>query len=438
MKKLLLYSAGTILFVLACITAYQAGNDFSSAKQAVLMDKDKESVPHSPQTLYGVSLEGMQVSKAVFKTNENLSEVLQRYHIPVQTIFKIGQLPKDTFNVRRLKANKPYTVIHPVDSSQEGWTFVYHPNPIDYVALHLADSVSVVKGQHPVDTVYHSLAGVITTSLYESVLESGGSPVLVNELADVYAWEIDFFGLQAGDCYKVIYTTHEVKGKAAGFGKIVTAEFTHMGEERYAFLYDQGEGEEYFDEEGNSLRKTFLKAPLQFSRISSRFSYSRLHPILKIRRPHLGVDYAAPQGTPVHAVGDGVVIFKGYSGGAGKMIKIKHNGNYMTAYLHLNGYGKNLRKGSTVKQGDVIGYVGSTGLSTGPHLDFRFYKNGRAVDPLKVDPGSSTPILEEHKVAYFEQMQHYRNLLFEIKDDVTPILVAAYTVDQKEESAKIN
>ncbi|MEL7340767.1 MAG: peptidoglycan DD-metalloendopeptidase family protein, partial [Bacteroidota bacterium] len=373
---------------------------------------------------YGFSLDGMQVSQAKFIANENLSEVLMRYGVSAQTIAKIGSLPRESFNVRSLQANKPYTVIHSLDSNQTDCTFIYHPNPIDYVALNLSDSVSVIRGQNPVDTLENSVSGVISTSLYESIIDAGGSPLLVNKLADVYAWAIDFFGLQAGDCYKLVYDSYQVDGEAAGLGEIKTAVFTHNSHDVYAFAFDQGEGNEYFDEKGNSLRKTFLKAPLQFSRISSRFSYSRLHPILKIRRPHLGVDYAAPRGTPVYAVGDGTVISIGYSGGAGKMIKIKHNGNFMTAYLHLNGYARGLKKGKSVKQGELIGYVGSTGLSTGPHLDFRFYKNGRPVDPLKIDPPSSKPIDPDCGEEYKARMQQYMQKLQAIPDNVTTTLVS--------------
>ncbi|MEZ4849684.1 MAG: peptidoglycan DD-metalloendopeptidase family protein [Bacteroidia bacterium] len=259
------------------------------------------------------------------------------------------------------------------------------------------------------------MSGIIKTSLYQAIMDVEESPVLVSELADVYAWAIDFFGLQSGDSFKAMYTTYEVDGQPAGFGNIITASFTHMDKEFLAYSFDQGEGVEFFDEEGNSLRKTFLKAPLNFTRISSRFSYSRLHPVLKYRRPHLGVDYAAPSGTPVQAVGDGEVITAAYSGGAGKMVKIKHNSNYTTAYLHLSGYGKGVKAGAHVRQGDIIGYVGSTGLSTGPHLDFRFYKNGVPVDPLKVDPPSANPITEAFKAEFEKEKSRQQEILSKIK-----------------------
>lgn len=378
-------------------------------------DKFTQDLFVSPTCLYGVEIDSLAVQEAVFQANENLSDILTRYGVSQASIYQIATLPKELFDVRRLRADKPYTVIYQPDSQPTARSFVYHPTPIDYVALHFGDSLWVERGQNPVDTLEHQLGGVIESSLYQSVVAQGGTPQLVNELADVYAWVIDFFGLQKGDRYKLIYTTYEVAGQPAGFGEIKAASFTHLGQARLAVRYDQGEGPEYFDECGQSLRKTFLKAPLHYSRISSHFSYSRLHPILKIRRPHLGVDYAAPKGTPVVSVGDGVVTKAAYSGGAGRMVRIKHNSNFETAYLHLYRYGAGIEVGSQVKQGQVIGYVGSSGLSTGPHLDFRFYKNGRPIDPLKVDPPSANPIMAAHEARYEQHVAYWAARLEQVR-----------------------
>jgi murein DD-endopeptidase MepM/ murein hydrolase activator NlpD len=360
--------------------------------------------PPPPMMLYGINIDSMDVEEGVIQRNENLSEILNRYNISTRTVYEISKLPRDSFDVRRLQSKKPYTIIHDKDSLKTARAFIYHPNKIDYTMLRFEDSVRVYNGKNKVDTIIEVASGVIETSLYHTVMDAHGSPMLVNELADVYAWEIDFFGLQKGDAFKVIYERFEVNGESAGMGKIISSWFLHEGEPFYAVQYDQGEGPEYFDEEGNSLRKTFLKAPLKFSRISSRFSYSRLHPVLKIRRPHTGIDYAAPKGTPVVSVGDGEVIMAAYKGGGGNTVKIRHNSNYTTGYLHLSRYGKGIKPGAKVKQGQIIGYVGSTGLSTGPHLDFRFWKNGRAIDPLKIDPPSANPITEDHKEPYHKRM----------------------------------
>ncbi|MEZ4775970.1 MAG: peptidoglycan DD-metalloendopeptidase family protein [Bacteroidia bacterium] len=379
--------------------------------------KVTENQPNSPKLLYGIPIDSMVVINQVIRANENLSEILSRYNVPAATVFKIATLPKEIFDVRRLLVDKSYTIIHGKDSMRTAKSFIYYPNAIDYVVINFDDSIKIETGQHPVDTVEHSLSGTINSSLYQSIIDEGGSPALVSELADVYAWAIDFFGLQQGDCYKMVYTTLEVQGESAGFGKIQSAVFHHANREYMAYGFDQGEGFEYFDENGNSLRKTFLKAPLKYSRISSHFSYNRFHPVLKIRRPHLGVDYAAPVGTPVVAVGDGVVVSAAYNGGAGKMVKIRHNSNYMTAYLHLSRFGDGVREGSAIRQGDIIGFVGSTGISTGPHLDFRFYKNGVPVDPLQVDPPSASPICEQYMEDFLEVIAFQQEKLDKIGEN---------------------
>jgi len=216
---------------------------------------------------------------------------------------------------------------------------------------------------------------------------------LANELAEIYGWTIDFFGIQKGDHYKVLYEQLVVDQDTFGIGNIYAANFNHMNEDYQAYYFVQDSVGEFFDEEGNSLRKTFLKAPLRYKRISSKFTNRRYHPVLKIYRPHHGVDYAAAAGTPVHTIGDGVVIKKGYQKrGGGNYIKIKHNSTYSTTYMHLQGFAKGMRVGKHVKQGELIGYVGSTGLATGPHLDFRVYKNGTAINPLSIKSTPAKPV----------------------------------------------
>lgn len=374
-------------------------NDTISPDQLAASIQISDKKTQTPNIAYGLRLDELVLKQDTVELSESLGEILGRYNVSSAQLQQITA-QKEVFDVRKLRAHKPYTIIHQKDSLQTAKGFIYHPNPVDYVAIYFEDSVRVLRAQHPVDTLRHTLTGRIESSLYMSVVDNGGSPQLVNELADVFAWAIDFFGLQTGDFYKVVYTTYEVEGVAAGLGEIETAVFHHAEKDIFAFSFDQGRGLEYFDQEGNSLKRSFLKAPLNFTRISSRFSYSRLHPILKIRRPHLGVDYAAPMGTPVVAVGDGIVTKAAYSGGAGRMIKVQHNSNYTTAYLHLHSYAKGIKSGTRVKQGQVIGYVGSSGLSTGPHLDFRFYKNGVPVDPLSVDPQPAEPLAAELMSAF--------------------------------------
>ncbi len=425
MKKTF-WIATAVLFALIIVfigLRWYNRNDLSYQElEAQIQQEDSTEIitPPTPQMLYGMNIDTMSVEEGIIQRNENLAEILSRYNVSPQTIAEINNLPKSDFNARSLQARKPYTIIHQKDSLKTARAFIYHPNPIDYVLLQFKDSLLVEKGQNHVDTIPQITSGIIETSLYNTIVEAGGSPLLVNELADVYAWEIDFFGLQEGDAFKLMYERYEVGGQDAGLGKIQAAWFRHMDKEFYAVKFDQGQGDEYFDEEGKSLRKTFLKAPLKFSRISSRFTYSRFHPILKIRRPHTGVDYAAPVGTPVMAVGDGVVIMAKYSGGGGNTVEIRHNSSYTTGYNHLSRYGKGIKAGVYVKQGQVIGYVGTTGLSTGPHLDFRFWKNGNPVDPLKIDPPSADPIKQEKWPEYKVVMEKKVQELDTIKIDQTP------------------
>jgi len=233
-------------------------------------------------------------------------------------------------------------------------------------------------------------------SLWEAMIADSLNPMLAVKLSEIYAWSVDFFGLQKGDSFKVIYEELFIDNKSQGIGRVYGAQFTWAGKTTTAIPFIQNGLESFYDSAGNSLRKAFLKAPLQFSRISSRFSSSRLHPILRIRRPHFGVDYAAPVGTPVVAIGDGRVTAATTEGASGRIVRIVHNSVYSTAYLHLSRFGPGITPGAFVKQGDIIGYVGSSGLSTGPHLDFRFYKNGSPVDPLTIEAPPVEPVLEEN------------------------------------------
>jgi len=247
------------------------------------------------------------------------------------------------------------------------------------------------------------MSGIIESSLWNSFIDQGANPNLCIALSDIFAWTVDFFGVQRNDRYKVIYDQYSVDGKFAGIGKIHTALFESSGEEVPAYYFEHGGQVGFFDDKGNSLRKAFLKAPLNFSRISSRFSASRFHPVLKIRRPHYGVDYAAPTGTPVYTIGDGVVSQKSYqAAGGGNYITIKHNSVYTSQYMHLSKYAQGMAVGTRVKQGQLIGFVGSTGLASGPHLDFRIFQNGSPVDPLKVKTPPVEPINEANKALFVE------------------------------------
>lgn len=354
--------------------------------------------------LYGIDLDSYQVRSGTVGRNETLADLLLAHGVSLTEIYNISLLPDSLLDERRMRRGNPYAFFSPADSSGNSGTsfFVYEKDQLNFVKVGIApDSIWAENGAKPVKTNLQFASGTIETSLWESMLNSGSNPMLAIELSEIFAWSIDFFGIQQGDRYKVIYQESFVDSQSIGITRIMGAWFYHNETDFWAIPFVQGGERSFFDEKGNSLRKAFLKAPLRYSRISSGFSHSRLHPILKIRRPHHGVDYAAPSGTPVLTVGDGVVTAVGYQrNGGGNYVRIKHNSVYSTTYMHLSRFGKGIRQGVYVKQGDIIGYVGSTGLSSGPHLDFRFYRNGSAVNPLRVEAPPVEPVEEENTAAY--------------------------------------
>lgn len=365
-----------------------------------LLPTDSITAPKAVLTKYGISYDSLNVLEGTIKRNQNLSEILHPYDISFQTLGRLSNVSRPVFDIRKIRRGNPYTLFYSKNNSKTARYFVYEHTPVEYFVFDLTDSLRVIRKEKEIKSEQKTASGIISVSLWNTINEKGLNPVLVNDLSEIFAWSIDFFGLQKGDSFKIIYEEQYVDSTSIGISKIYAAWFNHMGEDFYAIPFIQNNRESFYDTEGNSLKKAFLKAPLRFSRISSGFSNSRLHPILKIRRPHHGVDYAAPIGTPVQAIGDGKIIKIGYYGGAGRMVKIRHNSVYTTAYLHLSRYGKGIKSGKYVKQGDIIGYVGSTGLSTGPHLDFRFYKQGHPINPLKVKAPPVEPVSEENREDY--------------------------------------
>ncbi len=397
------------------LVAMSACNHEEGEKDKNVKTEIVEVVEPAHKVVYGINVDSLNVDTGYVKRNEFWADILLKRGVSYQTIDKIARNRK-VFDVRKIRKGNRYVFITAKDSVSTPLYFIYEINRSEYVAYHLQDSVYGNLGQKSFNYKEESAKGIITTSLWNALKDSGYDPALANSLSEVYAWTIDFFGLQKGDKFKVIYDKLYIEGKPAGLGKIKASVFQHAGHDYYAFYFEQdGEGD-YFDEEGNSLERTFLKAPLRYTRISSRFSNSRYHPVLKIRRPHHGVDYAAPEGTPVHSVGDGVIIKKGYQKrGGGNYLKIKHNGTYSTSYMHLRAFAKGMKVGKHVKQGELIGYVGHTGLATGPHLDFRFYKNGRAVNPLKVKSPPAKPVDEKNRPAFDSLVRSYQMVLDTIK-----------------------
>lgn len=352
--------------------------------------------------LYGIPIDSFRIEEGRIKRNQTLGNLLKNYNMPDGSFQQLLSVPRDSFDLRKIRSGNKYVLFFDKDSAETLRYFVYEHTLVDYNKLCFFDSVWATNGQKPITIVQQKYTGKIESSLWNAMVDNGINPMLANDLSDIYAWSIDFFGLQVGDSFSVVCDEEFVDTISLGCGKIHASYFRHANHDFYAIPFIQNNVESYYDLEGNSLRKAFLKAPLKFSRISSGFSNSRFHPVLKIYRPHHGVDYAAPSGTPVYAIGDGKITKAsyGYNRGGGNVIRIRHNGVYSTAYLHLKGFAKGIKTGVYVKQGDLIGYVGSTGLSTGPHLDFRFYKNGKAINPLKVKAPPVEPVLDSNRVAF--------------------------------------
>lgn len=408
-----------ILLTMIAITAIVIG--FMLIQDYYLPPKKSEPVTEpSSKTAYGIVIDSLLVIKDKVRKNQFLSEILRSYKVDYEKIDLLVKRSILIFDLRKIKAGNDYTVLCTNDSLNNVEYFIYEISPASYVVFDLRDSVHVHTGEKEIEIQVRTTSGIISSSLWNAMMDNNTDPGLASELSEIFAWTIDFFGIQKGDSYKVIYEERFVEGKSIGVGKIHSAVFNNEGHPYYAFYYYQDSTGDYFDEKAQNLRRAFLKAPLQFRRISSRYSHSRMHPILKVRKPHLGVDYAADYGTPVHTVGEGTVVFAGKSGGAGNMVKVRHNGTYTTAYLHLSGFGRGIKRGAHVRQGDVIGYVGSTGRSTGPHLDFRFYQNGDPVDPLKVQSPPAEPVKKEHISGFYKMLSQARGRLDSIPVPLLP------------------
>ena len=350
--------------------------------------------------LYGMVVTDLHVIQDHVKRNQRFFDLFNAVYVSPKIIQQLNALTKKTFDFRKIGAHKKYTLIHENDSMKTARALVYEPNSIDYIIFHLKDSLQVEVCQREVVSVEKVISGRIESSLFETIEQLLISPELTNKFVDIFGWQVDFQRLQKGDQFKLIYEENSVEEKPFSIGKIIGIYFEHAGAGFYAFPFDQGEGLDYFDEKGNSLRKALLKYPIEFTRISSRYSMSRFHPVVKVFRPHLGTDFAAPSGTPIRSVGDGVVVEAQYTSNNGNYVKVHHNGTYTTGYLHMSKIASGVTAGSRVKQGQTIGYVGSTGLATGPHLCYRFWRNGVQIDALRVVLPPAQPILKEQSESF--------------------------------------
>lgn len=347
---------------------------------------------------FGICVDSLDIEHYTVESGNLLSSIFNGLGLTANYAEQITEAITPYYHPSKLQIGNKYAVITSQDTLKDIKYLVFEKNITDFVVIDLCnENLTVYESTKPVSLKREYVEGTITSSLWNTLVNAGAPTLLALKLSDIYAWQIDFFDVKEGDSFRMIYDVAYIDDTTyVEIASIEAAVFTHKGKNFRAITFEQDSIKEYFDEEGNSLRKAFLKSPLDYYRISSKFSYSRFHPILKRYRPHHGIDYSAPTGTPVKSIGDGVVIERAYQGGgAGNYLKVKHNAVYTTTYMHLSKFGSGIEKGSKVKQGQVIGYVGSTGLSTGPHLDFRVHKNNQPINPLTMEAPPSIPVKPE-------------------------------------------
>lgn len=354
---------------------------------------------------FGFDLDKFNVQVDTIRRGDSFGELMMDNKVEYPKIAKISQKYKDTFDVRKIRVGKPYMILKSKDTSETAEVFIYQNDPINYTVIDFRDSVQAYKEKKEVKYVEREASGIIETNLSDALSKQDIDQIVSYNLSEVYAWTIDFFKLQKGDKFKVIYKEKYINDTIyAGAENIEAAYFEHEGRPIYAFAYENDSLKsivDYFDEEANNLRRTFLRAPLKFGRMSSRYNLKRRIRYYGNRiRPHRGTDYAAPVGTPILATADGVVTESRRKGGNGKYVKIRHNGTYSTQYLHMKK--QKVKRGEHVRQGDVIGWIGMTGNTSGPHVCYRFWRNGRQVDPLREELPKAEPLAEPLRPAYFE------------------------------------
>lgn len=425
-KHLALVSVPLILLVLVML--WRSNNTLSTEPE----DYTETESHVQPLIKYGLDISKFIVKQHVVKPNEFFADILNGYNVAYTSIDYIARESKQIFNLNKIKAGNNYTMLcEETDSGLVCRKLIYEESKTDFVVFNMDDSLYVYRGQKNVERKTREVSGVINSSLYETLEQNDINPALAVRMADIFAWSVDFYRIQKGDRFKVVYDEDFVQGESVGIGEIHAVVFNSGGKDFYAFYYEkdsQHEGD-YYDENGNSMKKMFLKAPVKFSRISSRFNLKRFHPVTKAWKAHLGTDYAAPYGTPILATADGVIEearFKQYNG---NYVKIRHSGQYKTQYLHMSKIAKGARPGARVKQGDVIGYVGSTGLATGPHVCYRFWKDGKQVDPLKQKLTYEEPLPSKYKTDFLAKTKSTKNKLEKISYEQHNIAV----IKQKEE-----
>lgn len=372
----------------------------------------KEIVPiKKPEPIvmeFGFKLNDYDVVRDTIDSGDTFGSILATQNLGTNKEFEITEKVRDSFNLRNIRVGKAYTMLRTKDSAKILKAFIYKADIAHYYVVDLRDSTRAYKKQLPITIKRRTIATEINGSLSATLHEAGVQPSLAQNLADIYAYSVDFFKIQKGDRFAVTFTEKYINDTIyAGVESLEASFFIHKGKKIYAFPFKQNPDArrpDYYDEEGKVLKNMFLKAPLKFGyRISSKFSKNRFHPVQKTFKAHKGTDYAAASGTPIISTASGVVERAGYTAGNGNYVKVKHSSTYATQYLHMSKI--LVRNGQRVSQGEIIGKVGSTGLATGPHVCYRFWKNGVQVDPLAQKLPNSEPMLAKFKPRFLQEME---------------------------------
>lgn len=398
------------LLSLICVTVAVMGT-VSCGNKAV--DSDRSTVEQldtvSVEYPMGFCPDSLRMVEGKVKNGQFFSNLLTGLGLSQQQAYNLTVACDSVFDVKTLRVGQSYQAYYAENEGVPEY-LVYERDKASCIVFDCTEPYGTWVYEKPVSIEKKYADVTINTSLWNDMLSKGVSPLLIISLSDIYAWTIDFFALQKGDRFRVLYEERLCDGEIIAVDTVRYAVFSHDGQDFPMVMFNQHDGGNvWWNEKGESMRKAFLKAPLNYTRVSSGFSYARRHPITRRVQPHTGVDYAAPKGTPVMTIGDGVVTSVKYEGAGGNTVRIRHNSVYSSAYLHLSKYAKGLKAGQRVRQGEVIGYVGSTGRSTGPHLDFRVWKNGSPINPLKMDSPPAEPIKEDNRNAFNETYGMYRS-----------------------------
>ncbi len=360
---------------------------------------------------FGLEIEGDYIlEEGVVKNNQFLSHLLADFDVPYNIIHNLQSIAKEVFDVTKIRAGQDFKILRKDECSPAEF-FIYTPDKYTYVVYELNENPQACIYNKSTTKVLEVAEGRIESSLYNALTSNDLNPGLAVEMENILESSIDFHHLQKDDCFRVLFEKVYVEGEAVGYGNIHAIEFRNGSETYQAYKFDHPQYGGYYDENGSAMKKSFLMSPVKYSRISSYYNKRRLHPVLKTVRPHYGTDYAAPHGTEIYAVADGKVLNAAFGRGNGNYVKIQHDEVYTTQYLHMSKFAKGIRPGKMVKQGQVIGYVGSTGLATGPHVCFRFWKNGKQVNHLKEKLPKTEKLKKEVIDEYFAAKKRLLQML---------------------------